>query len=331
MTPVSFPRQYARTRRFSLGVPRQVAVAPDGERILFLRSRRGDDPVTCLWSFDVTAGEEHLLADPAGFAGLDEDLPPEERARRERLREQAAGIVGFATDKRMSVAAFALSGQLWLCSVGTGEVRELPVVGPVVDPRPDPRGRMVAYVSGGALRVVTVDGAADRAVVQPDGPQVTYGLAEFVAAEEMGRTRGYWWSPSGEALLVARVDTSPVGRWYISDPANPDRPPQAVSYPAAGTANADVSLFIAGLDGSRVPVEWDRSGFEYLVTAEWAPTGLVIVVQSRDQRRMQVLDVDAGDGRHPTAPAGHRPAFPRHRGRHARLHRPREPGLDRRR
>ena len=146
--------------------------------------------------------------------------------------------------------------------------------------------------------------ADDRAVLEPEGPQVTYGLAEFVAAEEMGRTRGYWWSPSGEALLVARVDTSPVGRWYISDPANPDRPPQAVSYPAAGTANADVSLWIAGLDGSRVPVEWDRAGFEYLVTAEWAQTGLVIVVQSRDQRRMQLLDVDPATGDNPTASRG---------------------------
>lgn len=55
---------------------------------------------------------------------------------------------------------------------------------------------------------------------------MTYGLAEFVAAEEMGRTRGFWWAPDGQSLLVARVDNSPVTRWYVSDPANPDRPPQ---------------------------------------------------------------------------------------------------------
>jgi dipeptidyl-peptidase-4 len=296
VSPPSFPRQYARTRRFTLGVARHAAVAPDGQRILFLRSQHGDDPVTCLWSFDVAGNAEHLLADPARFAGPDEDLPPEERARRERLREQAAGIVDFATDQAMSVAAFALSGDLWLSSVGTGEVRQLPVSHPVFDPRPDPTATTVAYVNAGALRVVKIDGADDRALLEPEGPHVTYGLAEFVAAEEMGRTRGYWWSPTGEALLVARVDTSPVGRWYISDPANPDRAPQAVSYPAAGTANADVSLVIAGLDGSRVPVAWDRSGFEYVVTAEWTPAGLVIVVQSRDQRRVQLLEVDPVTG-----------------------------------
>ncbi len=292
MVPPSFPRQYAYTRRFSLGVPRHVAVAPDGQRVLFLRSQAGDDPVTCLWSFDVPAGEERLLVDPSRLAGPDEDLPPEERSRRERVREQAGGIVDYATDKGMSVATFALSGRLWLCQMGTGETIELPVARPVVDPRPDPLGNRVAYVNGGALRIVTVDGQGDRAVVEPEGPQVTYGLAEFVAAEEMDRTVGYWWAPSGQALLVARVDTSLVNRWFISDPANPERAPQAVAYPAAGTTNADVSLWITGLDGSRVEVQWDRAAFEYVVTARWWETGLVVVVQSRDQRRMQVLEVD---------------------------------------
>ena len=113
----SFPRQYARTRRFSLGAPRNVVVAPDGERILFLRSRGGDDPLTCLWVFDVATGQETLLADPSGLTGTEEDLPPEELARRERMREQAGGIVDYATDEAVTTAVFALSGRLWVASV----------------------------------------------------------------------------------------------------------------------------------------------------------------------------------------------------------------------
>ena len=50
------------------------------------------------------------------------------------------------------------------------------------------------------------------------------------------------------------------------------------------------------MDGSRIEVEWDRAAFEYLVTAHWAEAALLIVVQSRDQRRMQVLDVDPATG-----------------------------------
>ena len=127
---------------------------------------------------------------------------------------------------------------------------------------------------------------------------MTFGLAEFIAAEEMGRTRGYWWSPDGSALLVARVDETPVNRWHIADPANPDRPPAEVAYPAAGTPNAEVSLVLAGLDGTTVEVETDRAAFPYLVTARWAGEhDPLVLVQSRDQRRMRLLSVDAGTGR----------------------------------
>jgi dipeptidyl-peptidase-4 len=263
---------------------------------LFLRSRRGDDPVTCLWSFDVAAASSRLLADPAHLAADDQDLPPEELARRERLREQAGGIVHYATDKAMRTAAFTLSGRLWVTEIETGAVQELAVSGPVLDPRPDPTGRRLAYVSGGALRVVETGDSSERVVIQPDGPDATFGLAEFVAAEEMGRTRGYWWSPDGDALLVARVDTSAVARWYLADSAYPERQPQEVAYPAAGTANADVSLWLVGLDGSRQQVGWDRAGFEYLVTVGWVHAAPFVVVQSRDQRQMQILEVDPVSG-----------------------------------
>jgi dipeptidyl-peptidase-4 len=82
-------------------------------------------------------------------------------------------------------------------------------------------------------------------------------VAEFVAAEEMGRHRGYWWSPSGDAVLAARVDESPVQRWYIADPANPSTPATEVRYPVAGSAEADVTLHVLRLDGGRTDVTWD--------------------------------------------------------------------------
>ena len=84
------------------------------------------------------------------------------------------------------------------------------------------------------------------AVTEPESGTVTYGLADFVAAEEMDRMRGYWWAPDGESLLVARVDEAPVARWHIADPANPDRTPAAVRYPAAGTTNPAVTLRSVG-------------------------------------------------------------------------------------
>jgi dipeptidyl-peptidase 4 len=183
-----------------------------------------------------------------------------------------------------------------LTDVDGTPVRELAVPGPVLDPRPDPTGANIGYVADGALRVVGADGSGDRALAVPEAENVTYGLAEFLAAEEMYRTRGFWWSPDGRQLLVARVDTTPVARWHVSNPAHPDRPPVEVAYPSAGTANADVSVVLARLDGNLTPVGWDSSGSPYLTSAHWSRGGPALLqVASRDQRTMWVLAV-AEDG-----------------------------------
>jgi dipeptidyl-peptidase-4 len=267
--------------------------------VLFLRSGSGTSRTTALWAFDVAEQRERLVADPAQLlGGAGEELSPQERSRRERAREAGAGIVSYATDTDDSLACFALSGQVWVVPTdGSGPARALPSSGAVIDPRLDPTGAHVAYASAGALRVVSVDAAQDRPLVEADGDEITWGQAEFVAAEEMERYRGYWWAPDGRSLLVQRTDNAPVQVWHIADPANPAEPPVAHRYPAAGTANADVSLWHVGLDGSRTPVTWDVRTYEYLTRVSWTAHGApVIQVMSRDQRRAQVLAVDVESG-----------------------------------
>jgi len=272
-----------------------VRVTPDGQRVMFLRSESGTDPVNSLWQLDVASGAETLVADARSMLGSrPENLTPAERARRERQREATSGIVSYATDADASVAVFALSGRLFRAPLTGGEVAEVAVAGPVADPRPSPDGREVAYVAGDALHVVSA-GGHDRVLAAEDG--VTWGLAEFVAAEEMGRFRGYWWAPDSAGLLAARVDESPVQRWYIADPANPAQPPAEVAYPAAGTANADVWLAYLPLDGARVDVVWDRAEYPYLTAVHWSDNGPpLIVVMARDQRSLQVLTVNPASG-----------------------------------
>lgn len=296
---MSLPRQLARTRRFTLGVPARLTVSLDGRTVFYLRSRAGDDPVSCLWALDLATGRERLLADPRTLlAGDGERLSPEERTRRQRMGELSSGIVDHAADAACELLAFALSGRLWTVRPADGTVRELPAAGPVLDPRPDPTGRRVAYVSGGTLRVAAADGGSDRAIAVPDGPEVTYGLPEHVAAESMGRHRGYWWSPDGRRLLVARVDTAPVRRWHLADLSDPAVPPVSIPYPAAGTANADVTLWLADADGAAplMAVNWDVKAFEYVTAAGWDAAGPYAAVQSRDQRHVLVLGVDPDTG-----------------------------------
>jgi dipeptidyl-peptidase-4 len=297
MPSLSLPRQLARTRRFRLGVPGRFTISADGGTVLFLRSRAGDDPVTCLWALDGGDDRERLLADPAGLTGgAAEGLPEEERTRRERAREEGAGIVTYAADEAAGLAVFALSGELWTVQTASGLPRRLATAGAVVDPRPDPAGQRIAYVCGGALRVAEADGSADRALAEPSGPDLSFGLAEHVASESMGRDRGYWWAPDGRRLLAARVDTAAVERWYITDPAEPAQPPRAVRYPVAGAANAEVTLWLIGLDGEQTRVRWDTGAFEYVPAAGWDDHGPFAAVQSRDQRTVRVLGIDPADG-----------------------------------
>jgi dipeptidyl-peptidase-4 len=294
----TFPRQYARTQRLTLGEPRNLAVSPDGLRVVFLRSRAGDDPVNCLWVLDATTGEERLVGDPLALLASqdDADLPPEERARRERMREGAGGITSFATDRHVTVAAFSLSGRLFVAGLLSGQARELSVDGPVFDPRPDPVATRVAYVSGTTLRIAELDGSSWELAGEVDQPDVSWGSADFVAAEEMHRFRGFWWSPDGAAIAACRVDVSSVARWYISDPASPASPANEVRYPAAGTTNADVSLHVLALDGSSTQVVWDRDTYPYLADVKWSGDRVVLTVQSRNQRSLMVLGADPRTG-----------------------------------
>jgi dipeptidyl-peptidase 4 len=305
-----FPRQLASTRYFTLGVPRAVTVSRDGGRVLFLRTRGGEDPVTCLWRMDLAdgagdggGGRERLLADPAAPWNSDAgDVPEAERVRRERARETAAGIVAYSADADCRTVAFALDGRLWVLRVGddpcapAGVPEPVRAAGAVTDPRIDPTGQRVAYVTGRALHVTELADGTGRLLAAPEHDDVSYGLAEHVAAESMCRFRGYWWAPDGQRLLAARVDNSPVQRWWIADPADPARPPRAVRYPAAGTANADVTLHVLRLDGSRTEITWDRGAHEYLTAAEWDSQGPLLSVQSRDQRTVMVLAADAVTG-----------------------------------
>ena len=295
---LSFPRQYARTQRFTLGAPRAFTVSPDGTRVIFLRSASGTDRTNRLWVLDPSTGEERIAADPGALlGGSAERLSPQERARRERSREGSGGIVGYAVDGAAELAAFALSGKVYVAELRAGTARALPVPGPVIDPRPSPDGRHIAYVTRGSLRVVGAEGDGDRAVAEPEDAHTSYGLAEFVAAEEMQRSRGFWWSPDSDRLLVARVDDSAVQRWWIADPAHPERKPTEAAYPAAGSPNAEVRLFVMDLDGARTEVVWDRARYPYLAEVHWSSAGApLLLVQARDQHSQLHLAVDTESG-----------------------------------
>ncbi len=292
---IDIPARYVETGRFSFGVPRAVQLADDDSRALFLRSSASDDSVHALWSVELASGTEALVCDPRTL-GDTGDLPPEERARRERARESGGGIVTYSATPDLSRVCFALYGKVFVVNVGEGATAtEVPVAGPVVDPRLAPSGDSIAFVRDRRLWITDLDGLETELAGDADA-DVSWGLAEHIAAEEMGRMRGHWWSPDSRLILAARVDESMVERWYVTDPDHPAAAPSSVRYPAPGADNADVTLALITRQGVHTAVTWDRAAFPYLAAVSFRPGALLLQVQSRDQRSTQVLEVDRATG-----------------------------------
>ena len=302
----------------------------DGSRALFLRSDGPEDTVTSLWMSVIDENgnaSEMLLADPRTLlADADaEDVPAEERARRERAREGGSGIVGYSTDASGNRVTFTINGQLFLTDIAAGVTRAIAIeedeLKPVLNPRISPDGQHVMYTTGTYLvNVDLADTAFDTAsgdddceigdaisVVAsiPQDGEWKIGLAEFAAGEEMDRYDGFWWSPDSKYVLFETYDESPEPIWHLSDPANPANPARSNRYPQALTANANVRLTLLelGFDSDNCcygaianEVQWDHETYEYLAAVSWTSGHEpIILVQDRLQQHDQVLAIHVGE------------------------------------
>ena len=295
----TFPQQHARTRRFTVGAPRSFAIASKNNLISFLQSSSGSDPVNKLWTLDPHPQNLQMLADPESLLldGGNHVLSKEEQSRRERVREVGSGIVSYSSSNESPNIAFTSGGSLFTANLETNVVLNLETTCNAFDPQISPSGDLVAYVGDGNLRYI--DGLGnDHLVVGGENPNKSYGVADFIAAEEMGRRRGYWWSPEGNRLLVTEVDESDVLVWHILNSSDPSSQPRTLRYPKAGTNNPHVELSIYSLDGDVVPINWTQKYFwEYLVNIQWTEkSGIYLTVQTRSQTSMGILRVDSVTG-----------------------------------
>ena len=296
---MSFPALDAATRHFTNGAPRSFAVSPSGSTVFFLRTASAADKVLHLWAIDVDdeGATERLVVDVSALLADAGEIPEAERQRRERMRESAVGITAFSLDSSGSLVTFALAGTLYVAdTVGEAPARRLGTDEGVIDPRLDPTGARVAYVQGNELRVIEVATAAVT-VVRAVDEGMTIGLANYVAAEELDRYRGHWWSPDGQSLAYEVADNQALETIYIFDPKTPTVAPSSRQYPKAGTANPRLELGFWHVDGSATTAAVDFATYDYLVTVSW-PTaeGLLITLMTRDHRDQVVGLVNATSG-----------------------------------
>lgn len=273
----------------------------DGKAVVFLRAG-AHDPRQSLFETDVASGKTRELLSPDAVGKGPEVLTQAERARRERLRVSTSGFTSFEMSADGSRIVVTLSGRLFMLTRGpqAEPVRELPIgPGAAIDPHFSEDGKRLAYVRGNDLYFLAIDGGREAPVTREGTDTKTHGAAEFIAQEELGRARGFWWSPDGKDLLYEEADTSKVEELKIADPARPEKDPERAAYPRAGKANAVVKLGITNAQGGATRwIKWDNVAFPYVASVRWekgAPP--TIYVLDRLQKHGLLLKIDPRDGR----------------------------------
>jgi dipeptidyl-peptidase-4 len=303
----SFLKLYAETRGFMLGRPTKPKVSPDGKTVLFLRS----GPKTAknsLFEFDVTTGKTRELLSPETLLkGADENLSPEEKARRERQRVSVGGFADYHLNPAGTHILVKLANSFFVFDRVANKAVQLKTGkdGAIVDPKWSPDGKLIGYVRG--FDVYAYDLAAEKeSPITTGGTQIkTHGLAEFVAQEEMGRHSGFWWSPDSKSIAYEEADHTGVEQWFVADPLKPDQPPIPQYYPRPGKKNVSVRLGVKKLaGGDTVWVDWDREKYEYLAAVKWLrmiDNGkeidfFALILQDRGQHTLSLHRVDDSTG-----------------------------------
>jgi len=282
------------------GEPRALALSPDGTLVTLLKPRADERERLDLWAIDTKSGVERMLVDSAK-TGSGAALSEEEKMQRERDRSVAGstGITRYDWAPDGEHILVPVDGDLYLAALDGSVQRLTDTPESELNGVVSPKGGYVSYVRGGNLLVQKI-GGAERQLTQGASDTVSWGVAEFVAQEEMDRRTGHWWSPDDSRIAVARVDEAPVGIVTRSAIGGEGTKLFEQRYPAAGTPNALVDLYVM-TPGGDAPVKVDLGPDRdiYLARVDWSADSRTLYVQrqSRDQKRLDLLAVDPATGK----------------------------------
>ena len=233
--------------------PGSAVFAPDGQSLTYLWSADAT-LVRSLWRHDLATGERTVIAVPMADSTREETLSREDQLQRERTRTSELGVTAFAwaTDASVPTLLVPMGGRLFVSwGADSGHrVHEIPGVEQASGALLSPDGSLVSYSINGDLHVAPIRGGPPIRITDDAELGVFNGLAEFVAAEELDRFEGAWWSADSRSLAYAHVDERGVPPFAIAHAAGREPADEVHHYPFAGGPNAHVSLRVASVTGA---------------------------------------------------------------------------------
>ncbi|XP_015878462.2 uncharacterized protein LOC107414785 [Ziziphus jujuba] len=295
--------------------PTSISFSPDDNIVTYLFSP--DHTLNRkVFAFNLKSSKQELIFSPPD-GGLDEsNISPEEKLRRERLRERGLGVTRYEwlkTSSKKKAIMVPLPGGIYFQDLSSLKPElKLPSTpcSPIIDPHLSPDGTMLAYVRDSELHVLNLlYNESNQLTYGAIGNTLTHGLAEYIAQEEMDRKNGYWWSLDSKYMAFTQVDSSEIplfrimhqGKSSVGLEAQEDH-----AYPFAGASNVKVRLGVVSSAGG--PITWmdlvcggtdqPDNEEEYLARVNWMHENILVAqVLNRTHTKLKILKFDITTGK----------------------------------
>lgn len=277
---------------------RNVKISPDGQRVTFLQGKQNDYQRYDLWEYHIASQTTRILFDSDELHSGNENLSDEEKARRERMRLSGSGIVEYSWSSNGSALLFPLAGDVFYHKIGsTNAKRLLNTPEFETDIKFSPKGNFISFIREQNLYVMNIETGQETALTKDGGGDIKYGMAEFVAQEEMSRMTGYWWSPDESYIAFTRVDEAPVMTITRSEIYADTIKTISQKYPKAGSDNVEIQLAVMNLSTKKTKwVDLGKNKDIYLARAKWLDSQrLSYQIQSRDQKRLDLMSYNVNN------------------------------------
>src|SRR5262249_47512547 len=172
---------------------RSPQISPDGRLVAYLRGSDRDKDRLDLWAYDISKHQHHMLVDSSRLVPREHAASAEEEQRRERQRTSSlSGILEYQFSPDSRYLLVPLGGDLYVYDLRAKPdkaVRRLTQTASYeTDAKFSPQGHYVSFIRDQNLVVFDLASGQEQAITREGGGTVSFGMAEFIAQEEMARS-----------------------------------------------------------------------------------------------------------------------------------------------